>query len=303
MRAPGGDPRSRAYCTRVLSTAIAFAFPVVRAAAGALETSSAMSYSAGGCFLPWDPQRPCRAHLCAQCHKPNATKRCTRCGLAHYCGKECQQAHWGTHKDPCKAGMAAYLDAIADQVRKQAELLRRADVAEEVIAELEASLAMARAIGDAEGERHLCSTLAYRFNSLAEAGGERATEHAAQSEQFTARAAAIADVIGQQDYKGVAHAAVGGGGARISKLPAPVRPSAGAAGTAPASAPDLAAMFGVPTDGDPLGLLSDFGAVPSSGPLPTGLVGNLAPATQPTSSLVALNGLEAPPSPPDDRPA
>lgn len=263
-----------------------------------------MSYSEGGCFLPWDPQRPCRAHLCAQCQKPNATKRCTRCGLAHYCSKECQQAHWGAHKDPCKAGVAAYLDAIADQVRKQAELLRRADVAEEVIAELEASLAMARAIGDAEGERHLCSTLAYRFNSLAEAGGERATEHAAQSEQLKARAVVIADCIGQQDYKGVAQAAVGGGGARISKLP-PVRPSAsggGAAGAAPASAADLAAMFGAPTDGDPLGLLSDFGAVPTPSPLPAGSGGNLVPP-QPATAPVALNGLEAPPSPPDDRPA
>lgn len=48
-------------------------------------STEGMSYSSDGSFLPWDPQRACRAHPCAQCHKPNATKRCARCGLAHYC--------------------------------------------------------------------------------------------------------------------------------------------------------------------------------------------------------------------------
>ena len=119
-----------------------------------------MSYASDGkTFLPWDPARPCRSHPCAHCGRADATKRCTRCTLAHYCGRECQQSHWGAHKAQCKAGVPAYLDRVAEQVRKQAALLQRADVAAEVVATLEETLALARAMGDAEGERHLTSTL------------------------------------------------------------------------------------------------------------------------------------------------
>ena len=121
-----------------------------------------MSYSSDGSFLPWDPQRACRAYSCAQCRQPNATKRCARCGLAHYCSTysgqilrictflTANQGHCCSEqvrsvsrptgqriKSPKKAGVAAYLDAIAGQVRRQAELLKRADVAEAVIAGLD----------------------------------------------------------------------------------------------------------------------------------------------------------------------
>ena len=214
-------------------------------------------------------------------------------------GKECQQAHWSAHKEPCKAGITAYLDAVATQVRKQAELLKRADVAEAVIAELVKMLAMARAIGDYEGERHVCSTLAYRFTSLAESGGDRAAERSAQAEQFAARAAAIADCIGPQDYKGVAQAAVGGTGAHGSKLPSIQSSKGGAASGTTTTTPNLGAMFGAPTDGDPLGLLSDFDAVP--GRLPAGSVAT--PASSTLMPQAAAPVVEAPPSPPDDRPA
>lgn len=182
-------------------------------------------------------------------------------------------------------------------MRRQAELLKCADVAEAVIAELETSLAMARAIGDSEGKRHLSSTLAYRFNSLAETGGESAAEYRTQAEQLTAQAATIADCIGPQNYKGVVQAAVGGGGAHGPTLP-PMQSSVGgaASGTATASSPDLA-MFGAPTDGDPLGLLSDFGALPMPGRSPAGSI-NPAPPLIPQPAA-----LETPPSPPDDRPA
>jgi hypothetical protein len=268
-----------------------------------------MSYSSDGSFVPWDPQRPCRSHPCAHCQKPDATKRCTRCGFAHYCSKECQQAHWPAHKALCKAGAAAYLDAIAGQVRKQAALLKRADVAAEVIAELEASLAMARALGDAEGERHLCTTLAYRCTSLAEVGGEGAAERTAQATEYTARAAAITDCIGPQDYKGVAQAAVGGGGMKLPSMPpAPAAAAGSGVGARPGMPPPpgLGDMFGAPTDGDPLGLMSDFGALPMPGggavaaPAPApALAAGAPPPVHPGAEVV----LEAPPSPPDDRPA
>lgn len=265
-----------------------------------------MSYSADGCFLPWDPQRPCRAHPCAHCLKPDATKRCTRCALAHYCNKECQQAHWAAHKGPCKAGLAAYVDAIAGQVRKQAELLKRANVAEEVIAELKSSLAMARAIGDAEGERHLCSSLAYRCSSLAEAGGEGAPGHVVQSEQYTGRAAAILECIGPQDYKGVARAVGKGAGPKLPSM-TPSAAGGGVSGRASPPAPDLGTMFGAPTEGDPLGLLSDFSALPMSGRSPAGGTSAAAPSppVMPVANPRGANGgiLDAPPSPPDDRPA
>ena len=214
-------------------------------------------------------------------------------------GKECQQAHWAAHKEPCKAGVAAYLDAIAGQVRRQAELLKRADVAEAVIAELERMLEMAQAIGDPEGERHLCSTLAYRFKSLAESGGDRAAEHSARAEQLAARAAAIADCIGPQDYKGFAQAAVGGEGPHRSKLPSMQSSVGGAASGTTTSTPNLGAMFGAPTDGDPLGLLSDFGAMP--GRLPAESVAT--PASRTLMPQTPAPAVETPPSPPDDRPA
>ena len=57
----------------------------------------------------------CRSHPCAQCGQPGATKRCTKCGLAHYCSRDCQATHWAAaHKFPCKqrGGRDGYLEAL-----------------------------------------------------------------------------------------------------------------------------------------------------------------------------------------------
>lgn len=43
---------------------------------------------------------------CIQCGKP-ATKRCSKCKIAKYCGTECQKAHWSQHKESCKQVQAA----------------------------------------------------------------------------------------------------------------------------------------------------------------------------------------------------
>ena len=38
--------------------------------------------------------------ICAQCSNLG-TLRCAKCKQAHYCSKECQKAHWATHKKTC----------------------------------------------------------------------------------------------------------------------------------------------------------------------------------------------------------
>lgn len=39
---------------------------------------------------------------CWECgNKEKTLKKCTKCKLAKYCGKECQHAHWKTHKAEC----------------------------------------------------------------------------------------------------------------------------------------------------------------------------------------------------------
>lgn len=41
---------------------------------------------------------------CAECHKAgdqSTLSVCSRCRKVFYCSKECQRAHWGTHKTTC----------------------------------------------------------------------------------------------------------------------------------------------------------------------------------------------------------
>jgi hypothetical protein len=40
--------------------------------------------------------------ICKVCQKAENTKKCTRCGVAFYCGKEHQAADWPSHKKFCK---------------------------------------------------------------------------------------------------------------------------------------------------------------------------------------------------------
>lgn len=37
---------------------------------------------------------------CARCNRPG-DQRCGKCKQLHYCSKECQKAHWATHKQTC----------------------------------------------------------------------------------------------------------------------------------------------------------------------------------------------------------
>lgn len=53
------------------------------------------------------------AHKCSGCGRPEPVKSedkkhqtCGRCHVLYYCGKECQAAHWPTHKDKCRAPAA-----------------------------------------------------------------------------------------------------------------------------------------------------------------------------------------------------
>ncbi|KAG1652527.1 hypothetical protein FOA52_009226 [Chlamydomonas sp. UWO 241] len=48
--------------------------------------------------------RPCYScHKTAQEAGVPKLRLCGRCGIARYCGAECQKAHWKTHKVVCAA--------------------------------------------------------------------------------------------------------------------------------------------------------------------------------------------------------
>ena len=68
-----------------------------QAAASSLKSSLARAARA----LPQLPQA-----RCARCGA-EAGKRCGACGIAPYCGADCQRAHWAEHKTACSALRAA----------------------------------------------------------------------------------------------------------------------------------------------------------------------------------------------------
>ena len=46
-----------------------------------------------------------RADACARCQEPAAEQQlssCARCGIAKYCSRACQVAHWPGHKESCR---------------------------------------------------------------------------------------------------------------------------------------------------------------------------------------------------------
>ena len=48
---------------------------------------------------------------CILCGASGSTKKCSSCKTAYYCSRDCQMAHWKTHKEFCKK-MAAKADAV-----------------------------------------------------------------------------------------------------------------------------------------------------------------------------------------------
>lgn len=54
----------------------------------------------------WDAVSRCVNELpgtkCSACGSPTGTKTCTKCGVAHYCNRNCQVNHWSYHKKICQ---------------------------------------------------------------------------------------------------------------------------------------------------------------------------------------------------------
>ena len=146
--------------------------------------------------LGWELDRAVACHMCVQCSKAIAkAKRCKSCGLARYCSRECQLAHWDTHKFPCKkrGGREGYLAALDVGFNKlaswQSGLVGGHNQADEMIRTLNDTLAAATAIGDAEGERFLSAELADRCQEASESAGGRIIGSGGSKEQAAAKVA------------------------------------------------------------------------------------------------------------------
>ena len=81
--------------------------------------------------VPWPPcafnfppsfqRQESPAKACDGCHQSGGNlKKCTRCYSVSYCGKQCQQMHWPTHKHTCSAASAADVTTRSTAVQQEA---------------------------------------------------------------------------------------------------------------------------------------------------------------------------------------
>jgi hypothetical protein len=194
----------------------------------------------------WEIDRVPACYMCVQCSQPIAKpKRCKSCGIARYCSRECQVAHWDTHKFPCKkrGGREGYLEALEVGFHKlaswQSGLCGGHNQADEIIRTLTDTLAAAKAIGDAEGERYLSDELADRCQEHSESVGGRilgrggSKEEAAakvanlqsRSAVFRERAAHIEAVLSGKQQPEEKKTSTDGVPSGASKTPAPAAPA------------------------------------------------------------------------------
>lgn len=160
-----------------------------------------------------------------------------------------QQDHWRSHKVPCKSGgVHAYVSRLEVKIQQQAGLIKEAGSAEAVIALLEEMLEQARMMGDAEGERHLNKTLAFRYSVMAQAAdaAESSAAHSNAADMHEQRATEVERIIGALNYKQMVQTM--------------------AKGQMKSDSSPTSALFGTATVGDPLGLMSDAMMVPGGLP-------------------------------------
>ena len=125
-----------------------------------------MSFTSGETFVPFDPLRTLKDNLCMACGRGGAVQCCGGCGFAKFCGAECQKAGWAEHSGACAGGYNGYIKLVEKNAKAVGALLMAGGADSAVIASYEEALAAAKAMGDAEGQRHLQRVLAFRHEAL-----------------------------------------------------------------------------------------------------------------------------------------
>lgn len=75
----------------------------VMAMIGQNPSTNRLKANPGGPNIPGTEGRIKEGVMCQVCGQVDGVKRCARCGVVAYCGKEHQVADWKTHKRICKA--------------------------------------------------------------------------------------------------------------------------------------------------------------------------------------------------------
>ena len=93
MAKKGGHPRAQKHIDKILQEQ-------KQEAAANKKSSSASSAASGG---GGGASSSTSSSACGNCGAAEASSHCARCKTTEYCGRECQRAHWKTHKKTCAA--------------------------------------------------------------------------------------------------------------------------------------------------------------------------------------------------------
>ena len=90
---------------------------------------------------------------CSRCGDP-ASMKCSRCFRTHYCGRDCQRAHWPTHKLKC--GIAD-IDPTPEFIEKYLHYAAE---------KISGNISQMRARGSKYGPGHICINVSANSNNF-----------------------------------------------------------------------------------------------------------------------------------------